>query len=409
MSSKSEIVVGLDIGTSNVSVVVVEIGTKAPRILGVGQAPSFGLKKGVVINIESTVAAIGQAVSAAEAAAGVDISTVYTSISGNHIRGINSNGVVAIKGKQVSMSDVNRVIEAAKAVSVPADREILHVLPQEFIIDNQDGIRDPVGMSGVRLEASAHIITGAVSSAQNVVRCANRCGLAVKDIVYGPLAAAEAVITPEEKELGVCLLDIGGGTTDLIVYYRGAIWQTSVIPLGGSHITGDIASGLRTPVLSAEEIKIKHGMAYISNYSSDEVIEVPSMGGRPPRAVSKNILAEIIHPRIEEIFSVARKELAKEGNDELLAGGLILTGGGALLPGICEVAQGIFNLPVRLGTPLVDSSSAVLGRPDMATAVGLAVHGGSTRGYSRLNAHKHSLWARVVARVNEWFGDSEAV
>lgn len=409
MSSKSEIVVGLDLGTSNISVVVASVGAGAPRILGYGQAPSFGLKKGVVVNIESTVAAIGQAIQAAEASAGVDISSVYASIGGNHIKGSNSTGVVAIKGRQVSMSDVNRVIEAAKAVSVPEDREILHVLPQEFIIDNQDGIKDPLGMSGVRLEASAHIITGAVASAQNVVRCANRCGLTVKDIVYGPLAAGEAVVTPEEKELGVCLIDIGGGTTDLIVYYKGAVWQTSVISLGGSHITGDIASGLRTPVLSAEEIKIKHGMAHLSGVTGDEVIEVPSMGGRPARAMSRNLLAEIIYPRLEEIFGLAKRELGRDGNDEVISAGLILTGGSALMPGIADVAQGIFNLPVRTGVPLVEGLSRDAVRADLATAIGLAVHGANTRGYSRLNIHKHSLWARVVSRINEWFGDSEAV
>jgi cell division protein FtsA len=409
MSSKSHIVVGLDIGTSNVSVVVVELSQAGPQILGFSQVPSFGLKRGVVVNIESTVAAISQAISAAETATGVDISSVYASIGGSHIKGANSSGVVAVKGKQISNGDIARVIDAAKAVTVPPDREILHVLPQEFVVDNQGGIKDPLGMSGVRLEASAHIITGAVSSAQNVVRCANRCGLAVKDIVYGPLAAAEAVITEEEKELGVCLLDIGGGTTDLIVYFKGAIWQTAVISVGGSHITGDIASGLRTPILAAEEIKIKHGRAHLSGVFDDEIIEVPSMGGRPARAMSKNILAEIIHPRLEEIFSLAKRELAKEGNDEVIAGGLVLTGGGSLMPGVADVAQGVFNLPVRLGTPLVNSGSLVASRPDMATAVGLGVHGSRTRGYSRINAQKHSLWARLVSHINEWFGDSEAV
>lgn len=409
MSSKSHIVVGLDIGTSNVSVVVVELSQSGPQILGFSQVPSFGLKRGVVVNIESTVAAISQAINAAEASTGIDISSVYASIGGSHIKGINSSGVVAVKGKQISMGDISRVIDAAKAVTVPADREILHVLPQEFIVDNQGGIKDPLGMSGVRLEASAHIITGAVSSAQNVVRCANRCGLAVKDIVYGPLAAAEAVITEEEKELGICLLDIGGGTTDLIVYFKGAIWQTTVISVGGSHITGDIASGLRTPILAAEEIKIKHGRAHLSGVFDDEIIEVPSMGGRPARAMSKNILAEIIHPRLEEIFNLARRELTKDGNDEIIAGGLVITGGGSLMPGVVDVAQGVFNLPVRLGTPLVNSASAAVARPDMATAVGLAVHGGKTRGYSRINAQKHSLWARVISHINEWFGDSEAV
>jgi len=409
MSSKSQIVVGLDIGTSNVSVVVVELSQAGPQILGFSQVPSFGLKRGVVVNIESTVAAISQAISAAEASTGIDISSVYASIGGSHIKGINSSGVVAVKGKQISMGDINRVIDAAKAVTVPADREILHVLPQEFVVDNQGGIKDPLGMAGVRLEASAHIITGAVSSAQNVVRCANRCGLAVKDIVYGPLAAAESVITEEEKELGICLLDIGGGTTDLIVYYKGAIWQTAVISVGGSHITGDIASGLRTPILAAEEIKIKHGRAHLSGVFDDEIIEVPSMGGRPARAMSKNILAEIIHPRLEEIFTLARRELSKDGNDEIIAGGLVLTGGGSLMPGVADVAQGVFNLPVRLGMPLVNSASVAASRPDMATAVGLAVHGGKTRGYSRINAQKHSLWARVVSHINEWFGDSEAV
>lgn len=408
MSSKSQIIVGLDIGTSNVSVVVAESADHTPRILGFGQAPSLGLRKGVVINIESTVESIGRAVAEAEANAGVEISSVFASIGGGHIRSFNSNGIIGIRHKEVTEHDVDRVIEAAKAVAIPPDREILHVLPQEFIIDNQDGIREPLGMSGVRLEARVHLITGGIASAQNVVKCANRCGLSVRDIVYGPLAAAEVAVTPEERELGTCLVDIGGGTTDLVVFHKGSVRHTAVLAIGGSHITGDIASGLRTPVLAAEEIKVKHGTVQVSGIKGDEIIEVASTGGRPSRALSRQVLAEIIQPRVEEIFAIAHREIVRAGCDEMIASGLILTGGGSRMPGMTEAAQNIFNLPVRIGNPGNTFGSSISTRVDLATALGLVVYGTKARGYARYHVQTHSFFSRVMRRVNEWFGDSEA-
>lgn len=418
MTSKGNSIVGLDIGTTNISVVIAELaadlGTNgypqpgafpALTIKGVGTSPSRGLRKGVVINIESTVQAISSAVAQAETMAGTEINSVYASISGAHIQGFNSHGIVGIKNKEVSQLDVEKVIEAAKAVAIPLDREVLHVLPQEFIIDEQDGIREPLGISGVRLEAKVHIVTGAVASAQNVVKCANRCGLNVRDIVLAPLASAEAVVSAEEKELGVCLVDIGGGTTDLTVFYQGAVKHTSVISVGGNHITNDIAAGLRTPIAAAEEIKCTYGTALVGLVSQDETIEVPSTGGRPARVLSKLVLSEIIEPRVSELFGLVHRELVRSGCDEFLTSGLVLTGGSASLRGIAQVAEQVFNLPVRVGTPArVSGLIDLVSPPEYATAVGLVLMGGRSLGHARFSLG-NSKFGRYVKKVGGWLSE----
>jgi len=408
MSSKSNIIVGLDIGTSTVSVVVSEVDQDSKiRVLGVGQAPSLGLRKGVVINIESTVESITKAVNEAESASGVEISSVYTSVGGAHIKSFNSQGVVAVRSKEVTDTDIDRVIEAAKAVAIPEDREILHVLPQDFIIDGQDGIKEPLGMSGVRLETRVHIISGSIASAQNVVKCANRCGLSVKDIVVSALAASEVIVSNEEKDLGVCMLDIGGGTSDLIIFHRGSVKHTAVIPVGGSHVTSDIASGLRSPIISAEEIKIKHGMADSTQIRSDEIVEVPSTGGRAPRVLSTQVLSEIIKPRIEEIFNLVNDEIYRAGCSEFLASGIILSGGGSSLRGIADLAQNYFNLPIRIGIPQDVTGLNIGSRKDLTTALGLVKYATRAKSYFRYNQHESGLFKKLTRKVNEWFGDAE--
>lgn len=401
MASKASTIVGLDIGTTNITVVISEIladGTL--NIIGLGTAPSRGLRKGVVINIEATVASIASAVEQAEAMAGVQVATVFASISGSHIKGFNSHGIVGVRNKEVRANDIERVIEAAKAVAIPLDREVLHVLPQEFVIDEQDGIKEPLGISGVRLEARVHIVTGSVASAQNVVKCANRCGLGVSDIVLSPLASGRSVLSQEEQELGVAVIDIGGGTTDIAVFHGGAVKHSAVLSVGGNHVTNDIAAGLRTPIAAAEEIKCRFGTALHSLVARDETIEVPSTGRRPSRVLSKMVLTEIIEPRIVEIFSLLQRELLKSGADEYLTSGLVLTGGCANLSGITQVAEKVFNLPVRIGHPagvtgLVDKVSA----PEYATAVGLLLHGASSaaigRGYS-------GRYPGLFSRLKNW-------
>jgi cell division protein FtsA len=375
-NKKGELIVGLDIGTTKITCIVGELTPDGLDVVGIGTQPSRGLRKGVVINIDATVASIRRAVEEAELMAGCEITSVYAGIAGGHIRGFNSQGVVAIKDQEVRQSDLERVLDAARAINIPQDREILHVLPQEFIIDEQDGIREPLGMSGVRLEAKVHIVTAAASSAQNIIKCCAKTGLSVADIVLEPLASAEAVLADEEKELGVALVDIGGGTTDLAIFVNGAIQHTSVIPIGGGHLTNDIAVGLRTPMQEAERIKVRHGSAQSSLLDRDETIEVPSVGGRPPRVLSRRILCEIIEPRVEEIFQLVRHEIQKAGHEDLLASGVVLTGGSTLLHGMPELAEEVLGLPVRRGVPrgvggLVD----VVKSPQYATAVGLLHYG----------------------------------
>jgi len=326
VGKKEPVVVGLDIGTTKICTVVGERIDDQVNIIGLGTYPSKGLRKGVVINIESTVQSIKKAVEEAELMAGCEITSVYAGIAGGHIKGINSHGVIAVKNREITASDVKRVIDAASAVAIPMDREVIHIIPQEFIVDDQDGIRDPVGMSGVRLEGRVHIVTGAITSAQNIIKCANRAGLDVDDIVLEQLGSSEAVLTPEEKDLGVAIIDIGGGTTDLIIFAGGSIKHTSVVSLAGSHITSDISMGLRTPLEEAEKIKIRYGCCLASMVRKDETIEVPSVGGRKPRVLSRQTLAEIIEPRVEEILTLVQNEVARTGFGNLIASGIILTG-----------------------------------------------------------------------------------
>lgn len=407
MGKRDNLFVGLDIGTTKICAMVGEATSRGIDVVGIGTHPSRGLRKGVVINIDATVASIQQAIEEAELMAGCEIHSVYAGIAGGHIRGFNSHGVVAVKENEVREADVERVIDAAKAVAIPMDREVLHILPQEYIVDEQDGIRDPIGMSGVRLEAKVHIVTGAVTSAQNIVKCCNRCGLNVADIVLEQLASAESVLTQDEKELGVALIDIGGGTTDLVVYAHGAIKQTAVLALGGNHLTNDIAVGIRTPTVEAEKIKHQFGCAMTSMVSHDETIEVPSVGGRQPRTISRQLLSEIIEPRVEEMFMLTRRELEKSGLSELLASGVVLTGGCSILPGIPELAERVFDMPARRGIPqgfggLVD----VVSSPIYATAVGLVLYGSKqVMETSKFRVRETNVYAKVRNRMREWFGE----
>ncbi|MEK7690439.1 MAG: cell division protein FtsA, partial [Bdellovibrionota bacterium] len=354
--SKKDFIVGLDVGTTKICCIVGELsdggaGTDID-IIGIGTAPSTGLRKGVVINIDSTVEAIAKAVEEAELMAGVEISSVYTGIAGGHIKSFNSSGIVAIKDKEINQQDLTRVIEAAKAVAIPMDREVIHIIPQEYLIDEQGGILDPIGMSGVRLEAKVHIVTGAVSSAQNLIKCANKAGLNVAEICLEPIASAEAVLSPDERDLGVLLVDIGGGTTDIAIFKDGAVVFTSVLALGGSHLTNDVSMGLRTPQAEAERIKVRHGCAMAAMVGAEETIEVPGVGGRKARVVARRHLAEIIEPRVEEIFSLIQSEVMKSGYQSLLSGGVVITGGTTLLEGMPEMAEFIFEMPVKRGLPL---------------------------------------------------------
>jgi cell division protein FtsA len=404
--SDRNLLVGLDIGTSKVVAIVGEIKADgALEIIGIGSHPSRGLKKGVVVNIESTVQSIQRAVEEAELMAGCEIHSVYAGIAGSHVRSLNSHGIVAIKDKEVVQGDVERVIDAAKAVAIPADQKILHVLPQEYIIDAQEGIRDPIGMSGVRLEAKVHIVTGADSAAQNIVKCVQRCGLAVDDIVLEQLASSYAVLTEDEKDLGVCMVDIGGGTTDIAVFGGGAIRHTAVIPIAGDQITNDIAVSMRTPTQYAEDIKIKYACALSQLANPDETIEVPSVGDRPPRRLARQTLAEIVEPRYEELFGLIRDELRRAGLAEQVATGIVLTGGSAKMEGAIELAEEVFHMPVRLGIPqYVTGLSEVVSNPIHATGVGLLL-------YAKSNLDTHRTEAPLLAggvknlleRMKAWF------
>ena len=408
MMSKKEtnsLIVGLDIGTSKVVAIVGEITLEGDiDIIGIGTQPSRGLKKGVVVNIESTVQSIQRAVEEAELMAGCQIRSVYAGIAGSHIRSINSHGIVAIKEKEVTAADVARVIDAAKAVAIPADQRIIHVLPQEFVIDNSEGIRDPISMSGVRLEAKVHLVTGAMSAAQNIIKCVRRCGLEVDDIILEQLAASAAVLTDDEKELGVCLVDIGGGTTDIAVFSDGAIRHTAVIPIAGDQVTNDIAVALRTPTQYANEIKIKYACALRQLAAEDETIEVPSVGDREPRTLARQTLAEVVEPRYEELLGLVQAELRRSGFEEICAAGVVLTGGSSKMEGAIELAEEIFHMPVRLGYPqhisgLVD----VVRNPIYATGVGLLLFG--NRQQSALSSYQLDEYseAGIWSRMKSWF------
>ena len=407
MSNKAtnNLIVGLDIGTSKVVAIVGEITPEGDiDIIGLGTQPSRGLKKGVVVNIESTVQSIQRAVEEAELMAGCQIRSVYTGIAGSHIRSINSHGIVAIKEKEVTAADVARVIDAAKAVAIPADQRIIHVLPQEFVIDNSEGIRDPISMSGVRLEAKVHLVTGAMSAAQNIIKCVRRCGLEVDDIILEQLAASAAVLTDDEKELGVCLVDIGGGTTDIAVFSDGAIRHTAVIPIAGDQVTNDIAVALRTPTQYANEIKIKYACALRQLAAEDETIEVPSVGDREPRTLARQTLAEVVEPRYEELLGLVQAELRRSGFEEICAAGVVLTGGSSKMEGAIELAEEIFHMPVRLGYPqhisgLVD----VVRNPIHSTGVGLLLFG--NRQQSALSSYQLDEYseAGIWSRMKSWF------
>ncbi len=396
-------------GTTKICCVIAErVRAGGLDVVGVGAAPSRGLRKGVVVNIEATVEAIKQAVGEAEQMAGVEVSGVYAGVAGGHLRGINSRGVVAVSGREreVSSTDVERAIDAARAINLPQDREIVHVLPQTFVVDEQDGIREPVGMTGVRLEVEVHVVTGAITSVQNVVRSVNRAGLTVHDIVLEPLASAEAVLYPEERELGVVLIDIGGGTTDLAFFRDGAIWHTAILPLGGDHVTNDIAVGLRTPVAEAEDLKRRYGCALTALVSPEETVEVPSIGGRKPRQLSRQILAEIVQPRMEEILTLVARELTRAGFQDAATAGIVVTGGTAIMEGVPELAEAVFDLPVRRGVPeTVGGLGDVVKSPIYATGVGLALYGARAEESLPVIARDRNAVVRLVRRLAGWFGE----
>ena len=407
MSKKLEknLIVGLDIGTSKVVAIVGEITPDGEiEIIGIGSHPSRGLKKGVVVNIESTVQSIQRAVEEAELMAGCQIHSVFAGIAGSHIRSLNSHGIVAIRDKEVSNADVERVIDAARAVAIPADQKILHILPQEFIIDNQESIREPIGMSGVRLEAKVHMVTGAVSAAQNIIKCVRRCGLEVDDVILEQLASSHSVLTEDEKELGVCLVDIGGGTTDIAVFTEGAIRHTAVIPIAGDQVTNDIAVALRTPTQYAEEIKLKYACALTQLASIEETIEVPSVGDRPARRLARQTLAEVVEPRYEELFTLIQAELRRSGFEDLCAAGVVLTGGSSKMEGAVELAEEIFHMPVRLGHPqYVTGLVDVVRTPIHSTGVGLLLFGNQNRSMRESEARMGSGFKSVVQRMKSWF------
>ncbi len=403
-----DLIFGLDIGTTKICCVVGEPNNEGGiDIVGIGSYPSQGLRKGAVVNIERTVESIKRAVEEAELMAGCEITEVYVGIAGGHIEGRNSQGVIAIKNREVSPSDVERVLEAARALAIPMDREVIHTIPQEFIVDNQDGIQDPVGMSGVRLETKVHIVTGAATSAQNLIRCAHMADLDVCDIVLESVASADAVLTQEEKELGVALLDFGGGTVDLAIFSQNSIKHTSVLALGGTHLTNDVAVGLRTPTSSAEEIKKTYGSCLTSLVEDDQVIEVPSVGGRPSRMISRMVLADILELRVEEIMMLINRELIKSGFDDQLNSGVVITGGAALLEGVPELAEQVFDLPVRRGYPReIGGLKDVINDPKYATAVGLVLYGlkkEEVRSEKEFRRRGGTKFGHVLDRMKGWF------
>ncbi len=399
------LIVGLDIGTSKVVAMVAEVFSDGRfEVIGIAQHESRGLKKGVVINIEATVKSIQAVLEEAELMADCKIRTVLTGIAGSHIRSFNSSGMVAIKDREVSPADVARVIETAKAVNIPTDQQILHVLPQEFIVDGQEDVREPLGMSGVRLETRVHIVTGAVSAAQNIIKCVRRCGLEVQDLMLQPLASSMAVLTEDEKELGVVLIDIGGGTTDVAVFTGGAIRHTAVVPIAGDQITNDIAMALRTPTPDAEEIKLQHGIAKQLLADPHAKIEVPGIGEREPRTLSKQALAAVIEPRLEELFSIVQQLLRESGYDDLLSSGVVLTGGTALMPGIAELGEDVFMKPVRIGLPEYEGGLADMVRsPRLATTVGLLLEARAQQLRGRRVALQISSFKQVVQIMKDWF------
>lgn len=403
-AADNKLIVGLDIGTSKVVAIVGEVTTDgAIKVVGLGSHPSRGLKKGVVVNIESTVQSIQRAIEEAELMAGCQIHSVYAGIAGSHIRSMNSHGIVAIKDREVAQTDIERVLDAAKAVAIPADQRILHVLPQEYVIDLQEGIKEPIGMAGVRLEAKVHMVSGALNAAQNIEKCVQRCGLDIDDIILEQLASSYAVLTSDEKELGVCMVDIGGGTTDIAIFTEGSIRHTGVIPIAGDQVTNDIAMALRTPTQHAEEIKIKYACALTQLAGPDELIKVPSVGERPPRNLSRQALAEVVEPRYEELFTLIQTELRRSGFEDMIAAGIVLTGGTSKMEGVVELAEEIFHVPVRLAKPLgVEGLSDVVDNPIYATSVGLLIYGAKHQLGELVFARKEDEPVDFFVRVKNW-------
>ena len=404
MKKGGEIIVGLDIGTTKICAVVGEVSQDSVEILGMGSHPSEGLRKGVVVNIETTVGSIKKAVEEAELMSGVEITTVSTGIAGGHVKGFNSHGVIAVKGNEVTAKDKERVVDNARAVAIPTDREVIHILPQQYVLDGRKGITDPVGMSGLRLEAEVHLVTGAVASVHNLIKCCNSAGLDVGDIVLQSLASAEAVLTPEERDLGVILVDFGGGTTDLALFSGQAIKHTAGVALGGNNLTTDLAMGLRTPVASAEKLKRGYGSCLTSLVGRDEAVTVDGVGGRPPQKVSRAIIAEILEARVEEILTLAQMELDQASQGPSLAGGVVITGGSSLIEGMEDMAEQIFNMPSRLGYPLgVEGLSDVVNNPMYATAVGLLLYGARNRDEEKFRIRDQRIFNRITKRMRKWF------
>ena len=409
-SGDSKMIVGLDIGTSKVVAIVGSITENGElEIVGIGSHPSRGMKKGVVVNIESTVQSIQRAVEEAELMAGCQIHSVYAGIAGSHIRSLNSHGIVAVRDREVYPLDLERVIDAAQAVAIPADQKVLHVLPQEYILDSQEGIKEPLGMSGVRLEAKVHLVTCAVNAAQNIEKCIRRCGLEVEDIILEQLASSYAVLTDDERELGVCLVDIGGGTTDIAIFTEGAIRHTGVIPIAGDQVTNDIAMALRTPTQFAEEIKIKYACALTQLARADETIKVPSVGDRPPRDLSRQALAEVVEPRYDELFTLVQAELRRSGYEDMIAAGIVLTGGTSRMEGVVELAEEIFHTPVRIGVPLdVLGLNDIVRNPIYSTGVGLLHYGlkqhsaGGARVVAKQRKQRDVNTVGLLTRARQW-------
>ncbi|MES2364306.1 MAG: cell division protein FtsA [Pseudomonadota bacterium] len=400
-----ELIVGLDIGTSKILAIVAELSPDGDvEVIGMGSHPSRGLKKGVVVNIESTVSAIQRALEEAELMADCKIREVYTGIAGSHIKSFNSHGMVPIRDKEVSQLDVDRVIETARAVNIPTDQQILHILPQEYLVDGQEDVREPLGMSGVRLEVKVHIVTGAVSAAQNIIKCVRRCGLEVRDLVLQPLASALAVLTEDEKDLGVALVDIGGGTTDIAVFTQGAIRHTAVIPIAGDQITNDIALALRTPLKDAEDIKIAHGCALRQLAGAHDMVEVPGVGERPPRQLSRQTLAEVIEPRVLELYELVQAELRRSGFEELMRSGIVITGGSAAMQGMVDLGEEVFHMPVRLGLPqYAGGLSEMMRNARYATGVGLLLAGMDQQDRHQPMKLSGSSVKQILERMRGWF------
>ena len=404
MRGAAEIIVGLDVGTTKICAVVGELTEEGIQIIGLGSYPSIGLRKGVIVNIESTVESIKKAIEEAEVMAGCPISDVYAGIAGSHLLGFNSHGVIAVKGNEISNIDVQRAIEAARAVAIPTDREIIHVLPQEFIVDGQSGIQNPIGMSGVRLEVKIHIVTGAVSAVHNLIKCANRAGLEINDIILESLASGDAVLSPEEKEVGVGLIDIGGGTSDLAVFTGKTIKHTAVLPLGGHNLTNDIAVGLRASIPDAESIKKAYGTCYRDNIKPNETIEIPGIGGSKAHSVPRQVLCDILEPRMEELFMLVNREIHRSMMAKKMVSGVILTGGTSLLDGIAEIAGSVLDQPVRIGTPKgIVGLTDIVKDPMHATGVGLLLFGAKNKGKNRIRPKDKNIFKRILNRMKGWF------